>query len=179
MSELNSSNCRFQCPQKRFFLVRWTSFFILLPNPKRFCWSFFVSISLFVSHLLSNWKKLAHLIVVICKRKSFITSCLDETTVQMKKRRKRRRRKSSFTHSQISFESFNSQRIRERIRRRNYLKKGNLSPRRVVEISGQPISNWKKDDLLGLYDLVDCDRTGRPVYKVKRPFIVFPLKFKS
>ena len=105
--------------------------------------------------------------MVICKRKSFITSCLDETTVQMKKRRKRRRRKSSFTHSQISFESFNSQRIRERIRRRNYLKKGNLSPRRVVEISGQPISNWKKDDLLGLYDLVDCDRTGRPVYKVK------------
>ena len=107
-------------------------------------------------------------LAIICKRKSFITSCLDETTVQMKKRRKRRRRrKSSFTNSQISFESFNSQRIRERIRRRNYLKKGNLSPRRVVEISGQPISNWKKDDLLGLYDLVDCDRTGRPVYKVK------------
>ena len=124
-------------------------------------------ISLCFTLTLKLKKKLAHLIVVICKRKSFITSCLDETTVQMKKRRKRRRRKSSFTHSQISFESFNSQRIRERIRRRNYLKKGNLSPRRVVEISGQPISNWKKDDLLGLYDLVDCDRTGRPVYKVK------------
>ena len=113
-------------------------------------------------------------LVIICKRKSFITSCLDETTVQMKKRRKRRRRrKSSFTHSQISFESFKSQRKRERIRRRNYLKKGNLSPRRVVDISGQPISNWKKDDLLGLYDLVDCDRTGRPVYKVKWYFLLF------
>jgi len=104
----------------------------------------------------------------VCADQSRVES--HETTVQMKKRRKRRRRrKSSFTHSKISFESFNSQRKRERIRRRNYLKKGNLSPRRVVEISGQPISNWKKDDLLGLYDLVDCDRTGRPVYKRRLP----------
>ena len=94
--------------------------------------------------------------------------CLDKTPGQATKRRKRwrrRRRKSSFT-SLTSFESISTQRTRDRIRRRNHLKRGAIGPRKAVVISGEPVSKWKSDDILGIYDLVGTDATGRPIYKV-------------
>lgn len=56
--------------------------------------------------------------------------------------------------------------MRDRIRRRNNLKRGTIGPRKAVVISGEPVSKWKSDDILGIYDLVGTDATGRPIYKV-------------
>ena len=127
--------------------------------------------SLSYNHFSSNWST-SELILSPCLRKDIRSSyqhqnCLDKNQPGQRRKRRRRRRKSSLTSNSSSFEPISTQRLRDRIRRRNHLKRGTaIQPRRAVVVSGEPVSKWKTDDILGIYDLVGTDPTGRPIYKV-------------
>ena len=52
-------------------------------------------------------------------------------------------------------------------------KRGPIETKKVLHITGTPVSQWKVDDLLGTYDLCDPDpsiKETRPIYKVSFVF---------
>ena len=52
-------------------------------------------------------------------------------------------------------------------------KRGPIETKKVLHITGTPVSQWKVDDLLGTYDLCDPDpsiKETRPIYKVSCVF---------